>query len=145
MKVVVVQQTTTEQQNYETKTLGQRNLLFYRLKVVNEDPASDYSEDFFTPTIVMSRNFEGVEVFQIFPNPFTTFIELTFTDVVDRPVDFRLLDRIGRLVQSGIQEVNDVHTKIAFSNNLPAGIYILELKIGDQDTQTYKLLGGFEN
>ena len=137
--------TTTEEQNYTATTLGQRNLLFYRLNVVNEDPDIDYAEEFYTETIVLRRNFEGVEVFRIFPNPFTSFIELTFTDFVDRPVEYKLFDRIGRLLQTGTIEVNDVHTRIELGSNLPAGVYFMDVRIGDEETVTYKLLGGFDN
>jgi photosystem II stability/assembly factor-like uncharacterized protein len=131
---------TADLQEYETEVFGPLKLYFFRLHVFNEDIDNDYAFDFYSPTIVVRKDFEGVEVLKVFPNPFQSSVELTFSDVVDQPLKYELFDDIGRILTKGTLEVDDVYTKIELGNNLPVGTYFLTLQIGDGEVTTHKLL-----
>ena len=130
---------TAEVQSYEAEVLSLQKLYFFRLHVFNEDEDSDYALDFYSETLVVRKDFEGVEIVNVFPNPFQNFVEFTFSDVMDEPLTYELYDNIGRQVAKGQQEVNDVYTKINFGD-LPIGVYFLSVQFGEEEATTYKLL-----
>ncbi len=134
--------TSGELQTYATTFLAQRSLYFFRLKVVNEDPATDYSYEFYSNTIVLRRNTQGTEVYRIFPNPFTTRIELTFNNVLERPAPYVLYDAAGRMIQEGILPAETVYGSFDVRPDLPFGTYLLTVDIDGEDLQTFMLQGG---
>ncbi len=128
-------------QNYSINTLGIRNLYFYRIKSINENKSDDYSFEFYSPVVVLRRNFDKVAPFRTFPNPFSDFIEITFNDLVDEPVQFKLYDVQGRLLLESLRNINDVYVRLE-TGDLPAGTYFLSYKIGEQEAQSVKLICG---
>ncbi|MEM8527998.1 MAG: T9SS type A sorting domain-containing protein [Bacteroidota bacterium] len=130
---------TARVQNYEVLTKGTRDLYFFRIRSINESPSKDYFFEFTTPPVIISRGFEEVEVFSTFPNPFTEFIEMTFTNIVEEPLDIELYDSAGRMVFQNSIAVDDVYTRIDLPQ-LPAGVYFLNYKIGDRLAKTVKLM-----
>ena len=142
--IVATGGTTIEQQNYSEEIVVRKNLVFFRLNVVNQDDASAYYEEFYTDTIVLRRDLEGIEIFELYPNPFTSYLDMTFTDKLDQTLEYELYDRAGRILLKGKEQVNGVYFRLNLDASLPAGIYFLRVKIGEDDSKTYKLLGGFE-
>lgn len=126
---------------YEISTLAQNKLIFYRLKVINENVATDYSYEFYSPTIVMRRKIEGSDPNKVFPNPFTDEVNINFTNIINDDFNYKLVDQLGRVVAEGSQELeNAVITTLQFPE-LPQGIYYLEVQIGKNGEYfTYKLL-----
>lgn len=129
---------TSRVQNYDFTTIGIRNLYFYRIRSLNENKQREYTYEFTTPTIVVRRDFEGVEVFRAFPNPFSNAINLTFTEVVEEPLDLELYDSAGRLILKEQQIVGDIYTQWELPE-LAAGVYFLSYVIGDREAKTIRL------
>jgi hypothetical protein len=134
---------TADPQSYSLETFGQRDLYFFRIKVINENVDEDYFLEFYSETIVLRRNIEGAGLFKVFPNPFYNYIDLTFTDVVKGDLQFDLYDEIGRQVFSGSTQLDGVSFYTIQLNPVPAGIYFLSVQIGEEDPEVVKLLGGF--
>lgn len=132
--------TSVDPQVYEVTTLGERPVLFYRLKVINAAPSVDYLLEFYSDTIVLSREPEVVKIFQLFPNPFTNYVEMTFTNLLEEPVNYELYDSAGRIVQKGSKVVNGAFGRLDFSDGLPIGVYFLSVQIGDREPEEFKLL-----
>ncbi|MCB0613105.1 MAG: T9SS type A sorting domain-containing protein, partial [Phaeodactylibacter sp.] len=133
----------TDLKSYTFSTPGDRLLYFFRLRVVNEDPAEDYEEVFYSPTIALRKEnfYSGREVLRVFPNPFQDFIEVTFTDVMDDDVYYELYDMSGRLARKGKQLATGPLMRLEITG-LPAGVYVLSLRIGEEgEEQTFQLLG----
>ncbi len=133
--------TTANLQSYLYDDFAQRNLYFYQLKVINEDPDIDYSFVFESPVIVVRRNIEGTDVLRLFPNPFDDRIEVTFNNLLEDAVDYALYDITGRLLQEGRIEPDLVFGSIQTGGNLAYGTYILVLDIEGEE-KTFKLVGG---
>ena len=80
-------------------------------------------------------------VYTVFPNPFSTTTTILFSIQVRTPLNVDLLDLQGRIVETVITgnfEAGD--HEVGFSReNLPAGIYLLQLKT-DWGIQTKKLI-----
>ncbi|MEM1324478.1 MAG: PKD domain-containing protein [Bacteroidota bacterium] len=126
-------------QNYELETQGIRDLYFFRIRSLNENQADDYYYEFETPIIVVSRQEEGtLDALRIFPNPFVDQIEMTFTNVVEEPLELRIIDASGRLIQEQTVEVQGVYT-IINTGLLPAGVYTLQYRIGEREAKSVQL------
>ena len=65
---------------------------------------------------------------QISPNPFTS--TFTITHDVDKPLNIRLFNTVGILVFSEI--INSSNSEIKPPNNLPQGVYLLEITDGEK-------------
>jgi len=127
-------------QNYSYSLLSQRSLYFFRLKVISENTDIGYSYEFYSPTITVRRNLEGTHVNQVFPNPFTDFVDVTFTDVIYGAVQYDLFDTQGRLFYSGETLLDGSAYFQVATPNVASGVYFLRLQIGDQEAETIKLL-----
>jgi len=128
-------------QNYSINTLGIRDLYFYRIKSISENKSADYRFEFYSPVVVLRRDFNEVASFRTFPNPFSDFIEITFNDLVNEPVYFELYDAKGRLMFEEQRTINDVYLRLE-TGDLPAGVYFLSYKIGELEAKTLKLVCG---
>ncbi len=129
---------TSRVQSYTRTNKEVRNLLFYRIRSINENKGTNYFYEFTSPTVVVRRNIEDVEVFRAFPNPFQRNIELTFTDVVKENIQMELFDSVGKLVWSSQQTIDGVYLSL----NLPelaSGVYFLRYKIGERTASVIKL------
>lgn len=133
---------TADPQSYEFTTLGQRNLYFFRLRVVNQDEESGYEEIFYTPPITVRRQnfYSGVDVLQVLPNPFTDYLEATFTDVLkEEALRYELYDAAGRRLLAGSQILSGTLLRID-TGRLPAGVYALSITIGEGEVRSFKVL-----
>lgn len=132
--------TSVDPQEYEVTTLGERPVLFYRLKVINSAPSIDYLLEFYSDTIVLSREPEVTKIFQLFPNPFTNYVDLVFTNLLEEPVTYELYDSGGRLVEKGSKAINGAFGRLEFNTGLPIGVYFLSVQVGDGEQEEFKLL-----
>ena len=130
-------------QQYEHVSNGGRNLYFYRIRVVNEDTETGYFHEFMSETVTIRRKFEGVEVFRLFPNPFTDQVNFTFTDVVKSNIKFELYDATGRLMFEKLDWVDAAFYSLPLSQ-VPAGIYYLSVAIGEEKEEIFPIMGGLQ-
>ncbi|MEO1712281.1 MAG: PKD domain-containing protein, partial [Bacteroidota bacterium] len=115
-------------QQYSAISQGQKKLYFFRLFVINELPDSSYVNNFYSETIAVRRNLEGTEILNTYPSPFTTEINMTFTDIVEAPVRYELYDVQGRLILNG-QTVPGGPFLSVPTPTVAAGIYFLSVQI----------------
>ncbi len=115
-----------------------RNVIYYRLKVINENTDLGYAYDFYSDTIVVRRNVEPDIVNTVIPNPFSDKIAVSFSSVVEKEVTFRIFDVTGKLVREEILVPNAVSYTMD-QLNFPPGVYVLAVQIGDGEIEAYKL------
>ncbi len=118
------------------------DIYYFRVKVLNEDAPSNYKLDFYSQPFVVNR-FQGtpLSINKVFPSPFTNFIGILFTGVIQKDVDFKLYDVAGRLVSSEKVNLNGVYHELD-AKNLPKGIYLLSVQLGTDKPLAFKLFGG---
>ena len=112
--------------------------------VTSEDDNSGYFYEFYSPVVTVRRRFEGIDVFNTFPNPFNNQINITFTEKVGQNVKFELFDQTGRLIQDSEQFINDVFYSMEVYQ-LPMGVYFLAVTIGDKESKVFPVMGGIGN
>ena len=134
---------TAEPQVYDHTSLAQRPLYFYRLKVISEEPSIGYEHVFYSPTIVMQRATPPNFVHRVFPSPQSSVVGVTFTAVVTQEVQYEIFDAAGRLVTKGKMGAPGPYMEIPTGPNLAKGIYVLRLKVGEGEFETFKFAGGF--
>ncbi len=136
--------TTTDLNTYSQSTLAQRDLYFFKLKVINENEAIGYSYEFETPVIVIRRDkTEEAKTFNPFPNPFFDNINLTFNADVQEKVTYNLFNTAGQIVLQGIIESPGIFARIDLGGGgLPTGVYFLQVRIGEGEAQVFKMFGG---
>lgn len=86
------------------------------------------------PTQVPALSVNG---FQILPNPARTDVQLTLSDRCEAPANCLLWDMSGRLLQS--VPVRDGRAVVS-RQNLPAGVYILEVHTADRSLGRARLV-----
>jgi len=124
---------------YSTIDQSLRDIIYYRLKVINDNPEIDYHLEFYTDTIVVIKDAEPSIVHNVLPNPFNDFIGISFSSVITKPVIFRLFDVSGKL----ILEETAVPNAVAYQLDqlkLPTGVYVLSVQIDGGEIKAYKLL-----
>lgn len=125
-------------QNYQWEDQSLRNVIYYRLKVINDNPDLNYHLEFYSDTIVVRRDAEPDLVNHVLTNPFADRILVSFSSVMNQEVSLRLFDLAGRLVRSERKVPNSVSTELNHLD-LPPGIYVLSVQIGENDPTSYKL------
>ncbi len=115
-----------------------RDVIYYRLKVINENPDIGYAYTFYSDTIVVRRDVEENIVHNVLPNPFADQIGISFSSIIDQQVTFRLYDSSGKLILEDIA-VPDAVSYTIDQLNLSTGIYFLTVRIGEGALKAYKL------
>jgi PKD domain/Secretion system C-terminal sorting domain len=136
---------TLDKQAY-TKNVGNtvRDVYYFRIKSVNRDAASNYNYTFYSPLLIIKRDgLLGLEVNRVAPNPFIDKLFISFTDVVGKSVQFRLIDAVGRVVIDHTEEVGGVNY-ILQTGKLAQGMYLLNVKIDGKDAQTFKVMSSMD-
>lgn len=112
-----------------------KNLYYFRLKVVLED------ESFFYSDIIILNRFETDLAFQnVYPSPFTNYLDIAFNTTVTEETTFNLYDATGKLVSYRTVNPNGVYFRFDLPE-LPKGIYILSIEVGNTRL-TRRLLKG---
>ncbi len=115
---------------FTTPAIRNRDLYFYRLHVINEDEEQNYSKNFYTDAIVISKNRNEVEVFDYSPNPTSDFVGITFTQNLDSTLKARIFSPNGQLVSEQILPAGQGYYQISLKNLIPA-TYVVYLEFGD--------------
>ncbi len=130
---------STFPREYETTDQSLRKVIYYRLKVINDNPDIDYYYEFYSDTIVVRRDIDPDVVYSVLTNPFKDNIYVSFSSVVSQPVNARLFDVSGKLVVEENIVPNDI-SYVMDNLHLTPGVYVLSIRIGNGDIKSYKLL-----
>jgi len=129
---------STFPQNYTHSDPNLRSVIFYRMRVLNENTDLDYFYEFYTDTIVVRRGVEANQIQYVLTNPFTDRILISFSSIVDTDVSVRLFDAAGKLLREDIVTPNAV--AYSFDGlSLPTGVYIVSVQVGRGEIKSYKL------
>jgi hypothetical protein len=121
--------TTATRQNYTfTITPTNKALYFIRIKVINNDGSSSYSS-----VMVVKKNLNDEVIFNYYPNPFTSNIQFTFTDLISKNVKFEMFDITGRLVYSKEEKLDNQAFYILDLPELTSGKYALRVTIDNNE------------
>jgi hypothetical protein len=115
-----------------------QDIIYYRLKVINKNDAIGYDYVFYTDTIVVRRDVEPDVVNEVLPNPFADKIGISFSSVVNKQISVRLFDVSGKLIREDITIPHAVSYELD-RLNLPTGVYIMSVQIGDGESKAFKL------
>ena len=131
---------STVAQQYQVLDQSLRDIIYYRLKVINDNPAIGYHLEFYTDPVVVRKDVQADIVNSVIPNPFSNRIDITFTSVVNQKVVLKLFDVSGRLIKSQEGIPNSVYYSLDnIQRSLTPGIYILNVQIGDESATVYKM------
>jgi hypothetical protein len=118
------------------------DIYYFRVKALNEDALSNYKLDFYSQPFVVKRFKDSpLSINKVFPSPFKDFIGVLFTDIVQKDVDFKLFDVVGRLILAEKANINGIYHELK-AKNLQKGIYLLSVQIGTDKALTFKVFGG---
>jgi hypothetical protein len=118
--------TSAEKREYQLQDdisgLMQNNTIFYRVKLVDIDAKSKYSN------VTVVRLAQKLQV-SAWPNPFQSAITISISSDKATPFDIKLVDISGKLIRMTSQNVAKGLSQIALRDfdKLPAGIYLLQL------------------
>ncbi|MGB4850265.1 MAG: PKD domain-containing protein [Saprospiraceae bacterium] len=129
---------STIPQHYTSLDQSLRNVIYYRLNVINDNPAIGYHDEFYTNTIVVRRNVDPDLVHNVLPNPFTDRIAISFSSVINQEITARLFDVSGKLVREDVAIPHSVYYEMD-RLRLPPGVFILSVQIGEEKPTAYKL------
>ena len=132
--------TTAEAQVYSYDFRAQRDLYFVRIRAINGNSSIDYYEEILSPTMVVRRRDEPTTVNSIFPSPFTSYIDVTFNNLVDGPVDVRLYDAAGRLITRSNRTMEQESFYTLDVPDVAEGTYFLSVQIGDDEPTTTQVM-----
>lgn len=126
--------------SYSHEALIIRGLLYFRLRVISESPDQTYKNEFISKTVILSRQQDGIpEVARIFPNPFRSFIDVSFDAISDETVQLELFDVAGRLLVRQNKIITNGINRIETSTLSP-GVYFLRVKVGDREAVVSRLV-----
>lgn len=129
---------STVAQAYKWIDESLRNIIYYRVKVINDNPDINYHEEFYTETIVVRRDIDPDVVHTVLTNPFSDRIQVSFSSMINQDVSVRLFDTSGKMIRDEKHTPNSVAIEID-RLDLPPGIYFLSIQIADNEPSTYKL------
>ncbi len=126
---------------YTTPTERNRDLYFYRLYVENYSPNGNYEGSFYTNPIAIRKNLVGTELYDFIPNPFSDFIDLTFSDVLKVDLDFSVFDVSGKQVFQGKMPSGQAYYRVNMPD-LASGSYFMQVLYGSNsnETKTIKII-----
>ena len=108
-----------------------RNLIYYRLKMVDKDGSFKYSE---VRVIRISKQSESLNILT-YPNPVANEVRVTIPNTwQNKELKYQIFNSNGQLVMTKIN-TNASQTEIFNINNLTQGFYILFVKNGEESAQ----------
>lgn len=112
--------------------LAEKGSNFYRLVMIDKDGNFSYSKPI---TITVEK---GISLFVVYPNPFGKKVQVKFnSDGPDQAI-MRIVDNTGKLITTQTDPVQKGENRLTIRNvdNLPGGIYYLELVTKDKNIRT---------
>ena len=112
--------------------LAEKGSNFYRLVIIDKDGNFTYSK------IITIGVEKGISLFVVYPNPFGKKVQVKFnSDGPDQAI-MRIIDANGKVITTQTDPVQKGENRITIKNvdNLPGGIYYLELITKDKNIRT---------
>lgn len=109
---------------------------YYRVKILESNGA-------FTYTNTVSIDWIDGGGVSIYPNPASNEVNITFSDdfSTEQNISVRVLNNMGVLVGNKSYKLRDGDKRLLVqTNDLPDGLYLLEIKVGDLDRIVHKLV-----
>lgn len=121
----------TEETTYTLDLPEQEEAFYWRITTINDcgEDISAVSSFSFKPSAL--SDFRDGRQAKVYPNPFSNRLFLTFTQVLEVPVQLRLMDVSGRVQFSDEIRTGNLRYEISL-DQLSAGIYFLELNYRGQ-------------
>ncbi|HUS00568.1 MAG TPA: T9SS type A sorting domain-containing protein [Chitinophagaceae bacterium] len=112
--------------------LAEKGSNFYRLVMIDKDGNFSYSKPI---TITVEK---GISLFVVYPNPFGKKVQVKFNSDGPDQATMRIVDNTGKLITSQTDPVQRGENRLTIRNvdNLPGGIYYLELVTKDKNIRT---------
>ncbi|MEM7105087.1 MAG: T9SS type A sorting domain-containing protein [Bacteroidota bacterium] len=98
---------------------------YFRIRGVNQD-----GSEIFSKILVLTREEVEPDIYLLYPNPFTTDIQIAFNQEINEDILIRVYDEIGREVVNKTVNPSGILTTINASWLSP-GTYFLHTEIGD--------------
>ncbi|MFI5135696.1 MAG: T9SS type A sorting domain-containing protein, partial [Chitinophagales bacterium] len=109
---------------------------YYRLRQVNDDGSSDYSE---VRVIQLQSNEQTAPVYTVFPNPATDFIVLSSSESSDQDAIVNIQSVYGVTVFSTVVPGSSLREKIMLPSSLPRGYYFVSVKNASLPASFFKI------
>ena len=109
---------------------------YYRVKIIESNGA-------FTFTNTVSVDWNESRGVSIYPNPASNEVNVTFSDdfSTEQNISVRLLNNMGLLVGNKSYTLREGEKRLLIpTNDLPNGLYLLEIKVGEIDRIVHKLV-----
>lgn len=112
--------------------LADKGSNFYRLVIIDKDGNFTYSK---VITITVEK---GISLFVVYPNPFGKKVLVKFNSDGPDQATMRIIDNNGKVITTQTDPVHQGENRLAIRNvdNLPGGIYYLELVTKDKNIRT---------
>jgi len=123
---------------YTTTDQNLHNVIYYRLRVVNENTTIPYYYEFYSDTIIVRRNTEPDNVQYVLTNPFKDKIFISFSSIIDDQLTVRLFDMSGKLVRKDVSNPHNI-SYVMDDLALPQGVYMLSIQVGDGEIKSNKM------
>ncbi len=117
---------TSEIQTYNFEDRAPEALSYYRLEIIDFDGLVTYSN-----VIVLQRNSDLVEV-EVYPNPVIDDVNVKVNLEKDGPVEIKIFDAAGKVIQYDIYDLNQGLNKVIFDmKGLKHQLYIINISFGE--------------
>ena len=112
--------------------LAEKGTNFYRLVIIDKDGNFSYSK------IITIGVEKGISLFVVYPNPFGKKVQVKFNSDGPDQATMRIIDNSGKVIATQTDPVQKGENRISIRNvdNLPGGIYYLELITKDKNIRT---------
>lgn len=130
------QGSTIDLTNYQSKPGNlTKNLYYFRLKVLLEN-----DEFFYSDVIIINRFETDLDFQNVYPSPFTNYLDISFNAMMTEATTFSLYDAAGKLVARQVITLDNVYFRFELPE-LSKGVYFLVVETGNEKL-TKKLLKG---
>src|SRR5438045_1914306 len=122
----------TPQEKKHLDILADKGDNLYRLVIIDKDGNFTYSKPI---TIGVEK---GISLFVVYPNPFGKKVQVKFNSDGPDQATMRIIDNTGKVITTQTDPVQKGENRITIKNvdNLPGGIYYLELITKDKNIRT---------
>ena len=106
------------------------------------DPGISMNQEPCSPNSIRSNSLKGISI-QVYPNPFTEFIQLDIESQRSTQLQIKLLTFHGSTIYTNIQSISDGQQfiPIHLNSDIPPGIYLIEIMDEDNNRVWSKIIG----